>query len=291
MDHESSRCSDGTFSNTSFPKTKIGDLSVSRMIMGTNNIMGGSHRTQARDNHIKTLNNNREAVAKIVETYLSFGVDTIIGVVVDHDFAMEGIRLAEDRTGMKVNVIELAIIDTADTPEARRSAEAFIQKCKASGVDVCMPLHYCVEALVDKGNRKINRIEDYLYMIRNHGMIPGLSAHMPEIIQFTDENEYDVETYIQIYNASGFLMQMEVETVQKIIWEAKKPVLTIKPMAAGHLNPFVGLTFVWNSIRPQDMVAVGCMTPEEVCEVAEYSLAALEHRRPVVSERLHQYKL
>ena len=127
-------------------------------------------------------------------------------------------------------------------------------------------------------------------MIRENGMIPGLSAHMPEIITYADQNGYDVETYIQIYNASGFLMQIEVETVNRIIWEAKKPVLTIKPMAAGHLNPFVGLTFVWNTIRPQDMVAVGCMTPGEAEEVIEYSLAAIEHRRANVSGRLHQYK-
>jgi hypothetical protein len=277
-------------SENNFPRTNIGGLSVSRMIMGTNNIMGGSHRTQARDIHIKELNNNREAVAEIVQTYLSYGVDTIIGCLVNSDFAMEGIRLAEDRTGSKVNVIELAVFDTADSHEARASADAFIRKCRDLGIDICMPLHTCVESLVNKGKGTIDRIEDYLYMIRNYGMIPGLSAHMPEIIPYTDANGYDVETYIQIYNASGFMMQLEVEGVHNIIWEAKKPVLTIKPMAAGHLNPFVGLTFVWNSIRPQDMVAVGCMTPGEVHEVVEYSRANLEHRRPAVGARLHQYQ-
>jgi hypothetical protein len=152
-----------------------------------------------------------------------------------------------------------------------------------------MPLHYVVEQLVNKAARRIDRIEDYLSMIREHGMTPGLSAHMPEIIEYVDQNGYDVESYIQIYNASGFLMQMEVETVHRMIWEARKPVLTIKPLAAGHLNPFVGLTFVWNTIRDRDMVAIGCMTPDEVHEVVEYSRAAIEHRRPEVDGRMHQY--
>ncbi len=58
---------------TIFPRTKIGDLSVSRMIMGTNNIMGGSHRTRARDLHIKQINNNAEAVAEIIEAYMEYG--------------------------------------------------------------------------------------------------------------------------------------------------------------------------------------------------------------------------
>ncbi|MCL1792985.1 MAG: hypothetical protein FWG34_03860, partial [Oscillospiraceae bacterium] len=83
---------------------------------------------------------------------------------------------------------------------------------------------------------------------------------------------------------------MEVETVHKIIWGAKKPVLTIKPMAAGHLNPFVGLTFAWNTIREQDMVAVGCMTPGEAHECVEFSMAAIEHRKPDVEGRCHQYE-
>lgn len=272
-----------------FPHTSIGGLAVSRMIMGTNNIMGGSHRTQARDMHIRGLNNNREAVAEMVQTYLSYGVNTIIGCLSPSAFAMEGIRLAEQRSGCKVNIIELAVFDTADNEQARSSARAYIRRCSELGIDICMPLHTCVETLVNKGKGTIDRIGDYLYMIREYGMIPGLSAHMPEIIPFTDANGYDVETYIQIYNAAGFMMQVEVEGIHKIIWEAKKPVLTIKPMAAGHLNPFVGLTFVWNSIRDQDMVAVGCMTPGEVHEVVEYSLAAIDHRRPMVGERLHQY--
>lgn len=275
---------------TAFPRTSIGPLSVSRMIMGTNNIMGGSHRTKARDRHIKDINNNPEAVAEIVETYLSYGVDTIIGCLTPNQWALDGIKLAEERTGTHVTMIELVVFDTDDNAGARKEAEKVIGRCAAAGIEVCLPLHYCVEKLVDKGNRRINRIEDYLAMIRQAGMVPGLSAHMPEIITFSDLNGYDVETYIQIYNSAGFLMQIEVETIHRIIWEAKKPVLTIKPLAAGHLNPFVGLTFVWNTIREQDLVAIGCMTPYEVHEVVEYSLAAIERRRPVVEGRGHQYR-
>ena len=205
-------------------------------------------------------------------------------------FAIDGIRLAEQRSGKKVHVIELAVFSTDDTEEGRKGARDFIDLCAKSGIEVCMPLHYVVENLVDKGKRRIDRIEDYLYMIREAGMIPGLSAHMPEIIEYADENEYDVESYIQIFNAFGFMMQKEVELVHRVIWDAKKPVLTIKAMAAGHLNPLVGLTFSWNAIRDKDMVAVGCMTPEEAIETVEYSFAAIEHRRPIVGSRMFQYE-
>ena len=272
-----------------FPRTNVGGLSLSRMIIGTNNIMGGSHRTRARDVHIQGFNNCKESVAEIIEAYLEYGVDTIVGCLATAQFALDGIKLAQERTGKRVYHIELAKFDVDDTKEARKEAKDFIKLCKDVGVDVCMPLHMYVERLINKQKRKIERIEDYLELIREHDMIPGLSAHMPEIIEYTDENGYDVETYIQIYNASGFLMQIEVELVHEIIHNAKKPVITIKPMAAGHLNPFVGLTFVWNTIRSQDMVAVGCMTPLEAHEAIEYSMAAIEHRKPDLAGRIHEY--
>ena len=76
------------------------------------------------------------------------------------------------------------------------------------------------------------------------------------------------------------MMQLKVELVNKIIWEAKKPVLTIKPMAAGRCSPYVGLTFAFNTVREQDMVCVGTLTPEEAQEDIEISLAALDRRSP-----------
>ncbi|MCL2740492.1 MAG: hypothetical protein FWE70_00065 [Oscillospiraceae bacterium] len=273
----------------SFPRTKIGGLELSRLVIGTNNIMGGSHRTRARDVHIKSFNNEASAVCAIVEAYLEHGVDAIIGCVVGHRFALDGIRMAEQRTGRKVTLIELAVFDVSDTAEGRASAADHMRLCAECGVDICLPLHFVVEKLVNKGAGRIDRIGDYLYMIRENGMVPGLSAHMPEIVTYADANGYDVEVYIQIYNAIGFLMQIEVELVHKIIWGAKKPVLTIKPMAAGHLNPFVGLNFVWNTIRDKDLVAVGCMTPAEVHETVEYSLAALDRRLPIMDERIADY--
>ena len=116
-------------------------------------------------------------------------------------------------------------------------------------------------------------------MIRERGMIPGLGTHMPETIIFADETALDVETYISLYNSMGFLMQLEVDWVSRIIHDAKKPVMTIKPLAGGQLRPYQGLSFVWNTIRDQDMVTVGTLTPREAEECVEMSLSILERRQ------------
>jgi hypothetical protein len=66
----------------------------------------------------------------------------------------------------------------------------------------------------------------------------------------------------------------------RIIRNAQKPVMTIKPMAAGRLLPPVGLAFAWNTIRDRDMVTVGTTTPDEAREVIDLSLDFLERRLP-----------
>ena len=113
-------------------------------------------------------------------------------------------------------------------------------------------------------------------MIRERGMIPGLSTHMPESIIYADETNLDVATYISLYNSMGFLMQVEVDWIAHVIRNAKKPVMTIKPMAAGQLRPFQAFHFVWTTLREIDMVTVGTMTPREAEECVELSLGVLE---------------
>ena len=66
----------------------------------------------------------------------------------------------------------------------------------------------------------------------------------------------------------------------RIITNAKKPVMVIKPLAAGRLLPVVGLAFVWNTIRDQDMVSIGTTTPDEAREVIDISLDLLERLTP-----------
>ena len=80
-------------------------------------------------------------------------------------------------------------------------------------------------------------------------------------------------------------MQVEVEGVRSIIEKAKKPVMSIKAMAAGRVSPYVGLSFSYATLRPCDMVTVGAFTPWEVHEDVEIAMAALEHRFPNLEGR------
>ena len=264
-----------------FPRTTVGGVSISRMIIGTNWFMGYSHTTAAKDQYINEHHKNRKAMADVFEVFIKAGVDTIMGQIQSpplHDAVQE----AQQRTGQKMIIVSTPGFPVkADTPE-KGFSEAELDKICADdakfGAVFCMPHQSTTDALLDRCSRKIRKLDQITAAIRRHGMIPGLSTHMPESVTYADESGADVETYIQIYNSMGFLMQIEVDWIQRVILGAKKPVMTIKPFAAGQIRPLQGLTFVWNSIRPIDMVTVGTMSPREAEEVIEMSMGILERR-------------
>ena len=268
-----------------FPRTMGGGVSLPRMLMGTNWILGYSHTSAAADQLINRRNRNRDAIAEIAQCFLSKGVDAVMGPLMENPVMLDGIHQAEDKTGKQMILIDTPSFNMDDNADARREAEKVIRRSAQVGSKFCLIHHSCAEQLVNKNKQTMDRLPDYLKMIRDAGMIPGLSAHMPELIVYSDQNEYDVETYIQLYNCMGFLMQVEIEYIHKVIWNAKKPVMTIKSMAAGRCSPFVGLTFSYATLRPCDMVTVGCLTPEEAMEDLEIGMAAIERRPPDLAGR------
>lgn len=260
-----------------FPRTLVGGVSLPRLIIGTNWFLGYSHTSLAKDKFIKDLQ-TRQRISSVLEVFLEHGIDAVMGPLSPH--LEESVCDAEQRLGQRIIRIYTPAFDLNPNADAKDSPQAAFDQCAAYGAVFCLP-HQCVtDALVDRRSGVIRDLERYTGMIRERGMIPGLSTHMPESIVYADKMDADVETYIQIYNSLGFLMQVEADWVMRIINESRKPVMTIKPLAAGKILPVVGLAFVWSTIREQDMVTVGTTTPDEAREIIDLSLDLLSRRAP-----------
>ena len=272
---------------TDFPRTMVGGVSVPRLIIGTNWFLGYSHTSPAKDKFIKEYQ-SRERMAAILTVFLERGVDAVMAPL--SPLLESAIQQAEDQVGRGMIRILTPSFNVAAGGPSDQEPEVVLDQTRELGATFCLP-HQCVtDALIDRMQHRIRDIEKYSRLIRERGMIPGLSTHMPEAIVYADRTNADVETYIQLYNAAGFLMQVEADWVMQIIQKAHKPVMTIKPLAAGRLLPVVGLSFVWNTIRDQDMVTIGTTTPDEAREVIDISLDLLSRRPPAVSCRQHAAK-
>ena len=264
-----------------FPRTLVGGISTSRMIIGTNWFLGYTHCTWSKSRSVERIVTHVNSVADIIEVFFKAGVDTIM---CPHTKTCipDAIREAEQRTGVKAVIVSTPSfstnprtpVDGFDLDEAARVLDAEAAK----GVAICMPHTSTTDVMLDKCTREVRQMDTLCRMIRERGMVPGLSTHIPETVVFADETGLDVETYIQPFNLMGYLMQLEVDWVGRIIQNAKKPVMTIKTMAAGQIRPYQSLTFTWNAIRDCDMVTVGTMAPEEASEIIDLSLEILERR-------------
>jgi hypothetical protein len=260
-----------------FPRTLVGGISLPRLIAGSNWFLGYSHTSLAKDKFIKDLQ-QRNRIADVLTVFLESGVDAVMAPASPP--LEEAIRDAEQRAGRKMTRILTPWFNPLPDADRESGPERAFDQCKELGAMFCMPHQSVTDALVDRLTGTIREIDRLTRLIRERGMVPGLSTHMPESVVYADKTEADVETYIQIYNAAGFLMQVEADWVMRIIQEAKKPVMTIKPLAAGRLLPVVGLAFVWNTIRDCDMVTIGTTTPDEARECIDISLDLLNRRIP-----------
>jgi hypothetical protein len=260
-----------------FPRTTVAGVSLPRLIVGTNWFLGYSHTSLAKDRFIKELQ-TRDRIASILGVFLEHGIDAVMAPLSQH--LEDAIQEAETRAGRQMIRIFSPSFNLVPGGPPEDEPEAVLDQTQAMGATFCLPHQCVVDALLDRRDNVIRDWGKYAKMIRERGMIPGLSTHMPESVPIADKTDADVETYIQIYNAAGFLMQVETDWVMRIIHNAKRPVMTIKPLASGSLLPVVGLAFVWNTIRDQDMVTIGTTTPDEAREVIDISLDLLSRRFP-----------
>jgi len=255
-----------------FPRVEVGGISLPRIIIGTNWFLGYSHTSAAKSRFIREYQ-NRDRIADVLEVFLRYDIDAVMAP--PSDLMTEAIEEAQQRTGKQIIAI---YTPGTDSDGEKTGLTKGIEWSAKHGGTFCFPHQSFTDPRVDRRTHSIVDMEPWLKMIREHGMIPGLSTHMPETIVYADRCNLDVETYIQAYNALGFYCPVETDWIANIIQQAKKPVMIIKPLAAGRLLPPTGLAFVWATIREQDMVVIGTLTPYEAEEDIEISLALLEKR-------------
>lgn len=273
----------------SFPRTEVGGVSMPRLICGTNWFLGYSHTSGAKDRFIKELFDEPSKMADVVSVFARAGCNALMSPL--NDFVRRALDEVEQRTGQ--HMIWIVTPTSGDYKSTMLDGwKEAVARAKRMGATFCFP-HQCVtDPRIDRVNRCLAPdLIEHLRIVRDAGLIPGLSSHMPEAITCSDECGADVETYIQPYNAAGFLCQVETDWLQRIIHGAKKPVTTIKPLAAGRLLPPTGLTFSWNTLRDRDMVTIGTLSTYEAEEVIELSLACLERRDAAVELQFTRSKL
>ena len=241
----------------SLPMTEIGGLPISRLIIGSNWLLGCSHTSAAKDAWLRRYQ-TVERIVEILEVCSAGGMNSICSG--PDPKLREAMRRHEDKTGRHLYWFI--------TPGGANLGELFaeMERCAEWGAEFCLPHTSFTDSRLLIAQQRIEDAEAITARIRALGMRPGWSTHRPETIRISDAASYDVEVYIQPYNAAGFLCAVETDWVASIIRGTPKPVICIKPLAAGRLLPPTGLSFVYHSLKPIDTVCIGLLSPEEAEE-------------------------
>jgi len=245
------------------PMTEIGGHKVSRLMCGSNSFFGFSHISAARDAWIRRTYTD-ELITEIMCAGARLGINCFISGPLPR---FVGIREAiEKQTG--VHTVWFATPSGKDLAELKEGIRATADL----GAEFCMP-HTCwTEAYLDVANMEIRGYPEAAELIRKLGMIPGLSNHRPESLRAVVKQKYDCATITLPFNSDGFLCSVETDWTARLIQDCPIPIISIKPLASGRIQPPTGFSFVYRHIKPTDTVAVGVLSREEIEEDVKLAL-------------------
>lgn len=267
-------------------KTEICGYEVSRLIIGGNTISGTSHVDKAMDNEMEDYFTTK-AIKDMLFNCMKHGINTM--------------QLRGDKHILRI--IREFRLEGGDMQWIAQSAPEFnsFNSCvnSMSALNPIMMYHHGVDLdnLFKMG--KYQEIKDRLAYIRSKGLPVGLGTHMPEVIEYSQMHNWDVDFYMAcVYNISTVDKQMKAATAGNedplyddkdvpIMYEAirsvKQPCLAFKILSGNRkceTQETVKAAFnqAFENIKPSDAVVVG-MFPKYIDQVAlnaQYTFDAIE---------------
>ncbi len=243
------------------PSTLLGQLSVSRFILGSNPFSGFSHQGHEMDREMKRY----YTVARIKEVLHAaeqLGINTLCGRADHHIMRM--LQEYWDEGGqiqwLAQTCPELGTIDRGVTNALQGGAKA----CYIHGG--------VMDHLIEHGD--VTAIEPAIHLIRSAGLAAGIAGHTPAVFLWAEQN-IDADFYMCCYynpiprsgspeHVSGCneaYLEADRVAMTSLIETLSKPVIHYKVMAAGSNTPAEAFSRVRQHLRDQDAVCVGVYPP------------------------------
>jgi len=250
---------------SALPQVKLGPHSVSRLVCGSNPFLGYSYRSAAHDRWQRRVF-TPQRISEVLEKCLEVGINTVASNYDEARTMPRTLELLEKRTGIRMQWIAY----THGGEGFQRESIGMIaadgaSACYIQGGVVDSQFHYnYVGHLVPDRGDTLDKVVEWLALIREKGMVPGLGTHQPYIIRQAEARGYDLGFYTTSLNFLGIYCQYHAAVMA--INETRRPVLAIKTLGGGlKTSPPDGLTCALTSLKPTDLVAVG-MENEEIVE-------------------------
>lgn len=241
---------------------RIGDIAVSRFILGTNPISGFSHQSIEMDQRMvkwftldRTLALLRDAEALGINTVIARTDENVLRFMAEH--WAEGGKLRW----------------FAQTCPPCGSPEFCIDRAVKGGAKACHLHGGYMDNCFAQG--KLDQIPGLIAMIRSAGLLAGIAAHNPKVIEWAEEH-VDVDYYMcsyynsmrrderpeHVHGAKEWFWPEDREVMTQLIQRLSKPAIHYKILAAGRNDPEEAFAYAAKAMRPGDAVCVGIYTEQ-----------------------------
>jgi hypothetical protein len=251
------------------PATKLGKYEISRLIIGSNPFYGYSHLSRTLDQHMREWGTPENICATLQEAARN-GVNTF---QTNGDArAITDIRLHREQGG-KLQVIGLI----------RENPEAAIKDLQPIAV-----AHHGEVTDVLFRQQKMDTAREFTKRARQAGVLVGVSTHKPEVIEYIEEQGWDIDFYMGcVYNrtrtpeeirqllgqlplpAGELYLEKDPERMFSVMRKTRKTCFAFKILAAGRAQSIdAAFKAAFAGIKPQDGIIVG-VYPRFRNEIAE----------------------
>jgi len=243
------------------PKTKIAGYEFSRLMCGSNPLNGFSHMSPGRDRWLDQYF-TVDRIVELFEACVQHGINGLLGSYTD--------KLAAAMAKFWGRNPKDSFYWVAYTHGGLEMLRESIKMIADAGAIGCYVQGGATFSLLRQDERRIERLEELNAFIREQGMFPGIGTHEPAAIEIAEERGYDAEFYVMSINClDTFSFWGHHEHTGRIVRDTTKPVIAIKTLGAGRVEPERGFQYAFAAMKPGDLISVGLLSGEE----AEFDVA------------------
>jgi hypothetical protein len=275
------------------PMGKIGNLELSRLMLGTNHITFYMHSRDLR--YVRDLSQRYNTDEKIIETFAAAEANGVNTFVTHSESKIEKLfKQFRDRHNSKMKWIVAPWLSDDGRVTDPAGYGRLVPKLVESGVDALYVPGMLAEPLIRDGKGAI--VADLLEVIKASGVPTGISSHSLNVVRFCEKEKLPVDFYVKTFHhlkyptapkpetitaeyaeVPGFWCSNPEETTEFMKGVAK-PWIAFKVMAAGAIPPRDAFRYAFTNGADFILAGMFDFQMAEDAQICRDTLASIKSR-------------
>jgi hypothetical protein len=244
------------------PSIKLGNLTVSRLILGSNPFFGFAHgNPQGTEEEMKAYY-TEDRIMAVLDAAADQGITAVWAPCYDHWMRLW--TKYREKGGRLRNWI------AQPDPEAKQM-KAHIRSAAQNGAAAVCIQGICADEQMKAG--RFDVLREWLELIHSFGLSAGMASHQGASHLVAEEKNLPTDFYHQtLYRPDNYVPEGLAESLETIA-KLAKPVVAYKVLGAGRIPPKDMLPYVLKRLKPKDGICIGVFprTRDEIGENCEFT--------------------